>query len=76
MLVPSHCDIVKMMWYLQLPAYEFDFSDVNPPVHAWACLQVYHKQGAEKDIKFLKYCFEKLLLNYSWYVKTKFCVMW
>ena len=65
-------------WYMhpngQLPAYEWSFSDVNPPVHAWACLQVY-KMDLEKngndDKGFLKRVFHKLLLNFTWWVNRK-----
>jgi hypothetical protein len=61
-------------WYMhpsgQLPAYEYDFGDVNPPVHAWACWRVY-KMSAERgqrDRKFLASAFQKLLLNFTWWV--------
>lgn len=58
-------------WYMhpngQLPAYEFDFSDVNPPVHAWACLRVYRATGGT-DTQFLERAFHKLLLNFTWWV--------
>jgi len=58
-------------WYMhpngQLPAYEFNFSDVNPPVHAWACLRVYRSTGAT-DTAFLESAFHKLLLNFTWWV--------
>lgn len=61
-------------WYMhpngQLPAYEFDFSDVNPPVHAWACLRVYRATGA-KDTAFLERAFHKLLLNFTWWVNRE-----
>ena len=59
-------------WYMspngQLPAYEFALSDVNPPVHAWACLCVYKMSGpkGERDEVFLARCFQKLLLNFTW----------
>ncbi|XP_002735842.1 uncharacterized protein LOC100374233 [Saccoglossus kowalevskii] len=52
----------------QVPAYEFDFSDVNPPVHAWACLYVYRKTG---DRDFLAKCFHKMILNFGWWLNTK-----
>ncbi|GIW93468.1 MAG: glucosidase [Pirellulaceae bacterium] len=64
-------------WYMhpngQIPAYEFNFSDVNPPVHAWACWRVYKITGArgERDIVFLKRVFHKLLLNFTWWVNRK-----
>ena len=58
-------------WYMhpngQLPAYEFAFYDVNPPVHAWACLRVYQLTGG-KDREFLAKCFGRLLLNFTWWV--------
>jgi hypothetical protein len=64
-------------WYMhpsgQLPAYEFAFGDVNPPVHAWACWRVY-KMTAERgkrDRGFLARCFQKLLLNFNWWVNRK-----
>lgn len=65
-------------WYMrpngQLPAYEWAFGDVNPPVHAWACMEVYRieKERAGKgDIDFLKRAFQKLLINFTWWVNRK-----
>ena len=58
----------------QIPAYEWNFSDVNPPVHAWATIQVYlsEKRNNKKgDHEFLGYCFGKLLLNFMWWVNRK-----
>lgn len=59
----------------QLPAYEWNFGDVNPPVHAWAVLYVYLTEktlrGGEGDREFLKSCFRKLLLNFTWWVNRK-----
>jgi hypothetical protein len=59
----------------QLPAYEWNFGDVNPPVHAWAVLYVYMTEktvhGGEGDVDFLKSCFRKLLLNFTWWVNRK-----
>ena len=55
----------------QIPAYEWEFSDLNPPVHAWAILEVLkmeEKQKGKKDLNYLKQCFHKLLLNFSWWV--------
>ena len=55
----------------QLPAYEWEFSDVNPPVHAWACLRVYQMRRAREgtaDRAFLERCFHKLLMNFAWWV--------
>jgi hypothetical protein len=59
----------------QLPAYEWNFGDVNPPVHAWAVMYVYLTEkslhGGEGDVEFLKSCFSKLLLNFTWWVNRK-----
>ena len=58
----------------QLPAYEWNFSDVNPPVHAWALARVYAIERArrgEGDIAFLKDAFHKLMLNFTWWVNRK-----
>ena len=54
----------------QLPAYEWSFSDVNPPVHAWAAWQVYLTDGRQ-DSDFLIRVFTKLLLNFGWWVNRK-----
>jgi hypothetical protein len=53
-----------------LPAYEWDFGDVNPPVHAWAALQVFAIDGA-RDIAFLRRVFAKLLVNFTWWVNRE-----
>ena len=53
-----------------LPAYEWDFGDVNPPVHAWAALQVFAVDGA-RDIAFLRRVFAKLLVNFTWWVNRE-----
>jgi hypothetical protein len=65
-------------WYMspsgQLPAYEWNFSDVNPPVHAWAAWRVYKIAGriqGKEDRKFLVRMFHKLLLNFTWWVNRK-----
>jgi hypothetical protein len=58
----------------QLPAYEWNFGDVNPPVHAWATLYVYLTEKSIRkkgDLDFLKKCFRKLLLNFTWWVNRK-----
>ncbi len=65
-------------WYMhpngQLPAYEWAFGDVNPPVHAWAAWRVYKiekKRRGKGDIQFLERVFHKLLLNFTWWVNRK-----
>ncbi len=65
-------------WYMhpngQLPAYEWAFSDVNPPVHAWAAWRVYKidkKRKGKGDRAFLQRVFHKLLLNFTWWVNRK-----
>ena len=64
-------------WYMApngaLPAYEFQFADVNPPVHAWACWRVYKLTGprGRRDRVFLARAFHKLLLNFTWWVNRK-----
>jgi Glycosyl hydrolase family 63 C-terminal domain len=64
-------------WYMhasgQLAAYEFSFSDVNPPVHAWACWRVYKMTGPRggRDREFLARAFHKLLINFTWWVNRK-----
>ena len=64
-------------WYMhpngQIPAYEFAFSDVNPPVHAWAAWRVYKISAprGSRDINFLESVFHKLLLNFTWWVNRK-----
>jgi len=65
-------------WYMhpngQIPAYEWAFGDVNPPVHAWAALRVYQieaKQRGRADRAFLERIFHKLLLNFTWWVNRK-----
>ena len=65
-------------WYMhpngQLPAYEWAFGDVNPPVHAWAAWRVYKidkKRNGKGDREFLKRVFHKLLLNFTWWVNRK-----
>jgi hypothetical protein len=54
----------------QLPAYEWNFSDSNPPVHAWAALRVFELDGS-RDLGFLQRMFHKLLLNFGWWVNRK-----
>ena len=58
----------------QLPAYEWNFSDVNPPVHAWATLLVYEtelEQRGAGDVAWLKSAFQKLLVNFTWWINRK-----
>ena len=65
-------------WYMhpngQIPAYEWAFGDVNPPVHAWAAWRVYkieQKRRGKGDLRFLESVFHKLLLNFTWWVNRK-----
>jgi hypothetical protein len=59
----------------QIPAYEWNFGDVNPPVHAWSTIFTYRldkaARGGEGDKDWLKSCFQKLLLNFTWWVNRK-----
>jgi hypothetical protein len=83
MIDPSYAkeQLVLMLreWYMhpngQIPAYEWAFGDVNPPVHAWATYQVYlidkAKNGGTGDTQFLERVFHKLLLNFTWWVNRK-----
>jgi hypothetical protein len=70
-------ELLLREWFLhpngQMPAYEWELSDVNPPVHAWACWRVYKMTGprGERDVGFLKRVFTKLLLNFTWWVNRK-----
>mgnify|MGYP000362657399 FL=1 len=66
-------------WYMhpngQIPAYEWNFSDVNPPVHAWACWRVYEidrdMNNGKGDVAFLERIFHKMMLNFTWWVNRK-----
>jgi hypothetical protein len=64
-------------WYMhpngQIPAYEWALSDVNPPVHAWACWRVYQlsAKNGKRDKNYLMRVFQKLLLNFTWWVNRK-----
>ncbi len=66
--------LVLREWYMhpngQIPAYEWAFGDVNPPVHAWAALRVFEIDGS-RDHAFLAKVFHKLLLNFTWWVNRK-----
>ncbi|HIK09658.1 MAG TPA: glucosidase [Oscillatoriaceae cyanobacterium M33_DOE_052] len=71
-------DLMTREWYMhpngQIPAYEWNFSDVNPPVHAWATFRVYKidkKMHGQGDRQFLERVFQKLLLNFTWWVNRK-----
>ncbi|MGH9481147.1 MAG: MGH1-like glycoside hydrolase domain-containing protein [Terriglobales bacterium] len=57
----------------QIPAYEWNFSDVNPPVHAWATLWLFNleKIRGQPDYQFLQHAFQSLLLNFNWWVNRK-----
>lgn len=70
--------LVMREWYMkpdgQLPAYEWNFSDVNPPVHAFAAFRVYQiekKKTGKGDIDFLKRIFQKLIVNFTWWINRK-----
>jgi len=70
--------LIMREWYMkpdgQLPAYEWNFSDVNPPVQAWAALQIYRVEKEVKgrgDLVFLKRVFQKLLINFTWWINRK-----
>ncbi len=65
-------------WYMhpngQIPAYEWSFGDVNPPVHAWAAIRVYQIEGkiyGRSDRAFLERAFQKLMINFTWWVNRK-----
>jgi hypothetical protein len=71
-------DVMTREWYMhpngQIPAYEWAFGDVNPPVHAWATWRVYkieEKMSGKGDRQFLERVFQKLLLNFTWWVNRK-----
>ncbi len=71
-------DLLTREWYMhpngQMPAYEWAFGDVNPPVHAWATWRVYkidQKMTGQGDRPFLERVFQKLLLNFTWWVNRK-----
>jgi hypothetical protein len=71
-------DLLTREWYMhpngQLPAYEWNFGDVNPPVHAWAVFRTFkieRKMYGRQDLDFLERVFQKLLLNFTWWVNRK-----
>ena len=58
----------------QIPAYEWNFSDVNPPLHAWSALWLYEREReirGEGDVEFLERVFQRLLMNFTWWVNRK-----
>jgi hypothetical protein len=74
----SQLILITREWYMhpngQLPAYEWAFSDVNPPVHAWATWKVFQmdrEQSGVADLAFLERVFHKLMLNFTWWVNRK-----
>ena len=71
-------DILTREWYMhpngQIPAYEWNFGDVNPPVHAWSVFRTFkieRKMYGRQDLDFLERVFQKLLLNFTWWVNRK-----
>jgi hypothetical protein len=70
----SQLILICREWYMhpngQLPAYEWDLSDVNPPVHAWAALRIFWI-AADRDDDFLERIFHKLVINFTWWVNRK-----
>jgi hypothetical protein len=77
-LAKEQLDLMLQEFFLhptgQIPAYEWNFGDVNPPVHAWATIFLYRTEQALKgkgDIEFLKRSFSKLMLNFGWWVNRK-----
>lgn len=71
-------DLLTREWYMhpngQIPAYEWNFSDVNPPVHAWSTYRIFkieRKMYGTEDLDFLETVFQKLLLNFTWWVNRK-----
>lgn len=71
-------DLFTREWYMhpngQLPAYEWNFGDVNPPVHAWATFRSFkieRKMYGREDLDFLERVFQKLLINFTWWVNRK-----
>ena len=71
-------DLLTREWYMhpngQIPAYEWNFNDVNPPVHAWAVYRVFKIERniyGHEDRVFLERVFQKLLLNFTWWVNRK-----
>lgn len=74
----NQIDLLTREWYMhpngQIPAYEWNFSDVNPPVHAWLAFRIFkieRKMYGREDYDFLERVFHKLMLNFSWWVNRK-----
>jgi hypothetical protein len=75
----SQLVLLTREWYMhpngQLPAYEWAFGDVNPPVHAWAAWRIFQmdrkQRGDQGDLAFLERVFHKLMLNFTWWVNRK-----
>ncbi|CAI5758521.1 unnamed protein product [Candida verbasci] len=74
----NQIDLLLREWYLhpngQIPAYEWNFDDVNPPVHAWAAYRIFkieRKMYGREDVDFLERVFQKLMLNFAWWVNRK-----
>ncbi len=70
--------LITREWYMspngQIPAYEWNFSDVNPPVHAWSALSIYRIEKTihgREDVNFLKRIFQKLLINFTWWANRE-----
>ncbi|HEY1055441.1 MAG TPA: glucosidase, partial [Emticicia sp.] len=70
--------LITREWYMspsgQIPAYEWNFSDLNPPVHAWSALSIYRIEKTlhgKEDISFLKRIFQKLLINFTWWANRE-----
>jgi hypothetical protein len=76
-LAKSQLLLLLREWYMhpsgKIPAFEFNFSDVNPPVHAWACWRVYKMTAprGQRDRLFLERAFQKLLMSFTWWVNRK-----
>ena len=78
MFAKHQLTLLMREWYMdpqgQLPAYEWDFNDVNPPVHAFAALEIYkteQKLYGKSDLVFLKSIFQKLIINFTWWINRK-----
>ena len=74
----NQLELMTREWYMKpdgaFPAYEWNFDDVNPPVHAWATFRVFkieRKMFGRADLKFLERVFQKLLINYTWWTNRK-----